>query len=77
MVTERVTGRPCFLVEHWLFTQPWGESAVSTLPASAVSRNERTEFLAWVSTLLGPEEAAAVKRAFSNGPAEQPPGWEA
>ena len=25
------------------------------------------------STLLGPEEAAAAKRAFSNGPAEPPP----
>ena len=46
MRSECLRGCPCFLVEHWLFTQPWGESAVSTLPASAVSRNERTEFLA-------------------------------
>ena len=58
MVTERVTGRPCFLVEHWLFIQLAREGAVSTFsPRGAAERAHGTP--GWLSTLLGPEEAAA------------------
>ncbi len=54
-----MTGRPCFLVEHWLFTQLTREGAVSTPPASAGSAERAHGTPGWVSTLLGPEEAAA------------------
>ena len=50
MVTERVTGRPCFLVEHWLF----GSSVYRFFPLYGVP-----------GTLLGPEEAAASLRALT------------
>ena len=55
-------------MEHWLFTPLARDRAASRLPASAGEPNERQKRPGWVSTLLGPEEAAASLRAdTSNG----------
>ena len=63
LVTVCVTGRPCFLVEHWLFGNSARRHPVSTHSPSGELRNEEQSGAGLPSTLLGPEEAAASLRA--------------
>jgi hypothetical protein len=53
-----VSRRPCFLVEHWLLTQLGAMARPVRSPLAGAA--ERADGLSgWVSTLLGPEGAAA------------------
>ena len=63
MVTERVTGRPCFLVEHWLFIQLAARRRGQYASRLGGSAERAHGTPGWMSTLLGPEEAAASLRA--------------
>jgi len=50
-------------VEHWLFIQLAREGAVSTLARLGELAERAHGTSGWMSTLLGPEEAAAFLRA--------------
>jgi len=50
-------------VEHWLFIQLAREGAVSTFSRLGEFAERAHGTCGWMSTLLGPEEAAAFLRA--------------
>ena len=66
MVTECVTGRPCFLVEHWLFIQLAARRRGQYASRLGGSAERAHGTPGWMSTLLGPEEAAASLRATTS-----------
>ena len=64
MVTDCVTGRPCFLVEHWLFG--FLSEATRLVRSSLRGAAERGPAGGRTpGTLLGPEEAAAFSGALT------------
>jgi hypothetical protein len=71
--SECLPGRPCFLVEHWLFILIGADGAASTLPLSRAA--ERAPGGAGgMGTLLGPEETGCMAWVFSAAGSLHRPG---